>query len=294
MKLSQRMAVAGAPLMLAAAALLLPGYAAQAGVSTDTVAFTVQPTTSVVNTVMTPAVVVQVNKTGGTVDNSYNGPVTLSYAANQIQAPNPSGNTVDAVHGVATFSGLTFSAEGFGFELLATISTGATSPASAQFDIVDQLVPCPSGQSCQSGTVSSAGTSGFANAAAAPTSDELAATGGGFPSLSCTTQIFPGVISFSVQNRSKVITAVLAKSLVLQANPNGSSNFNICWGSATPFTTQSGGTSGFNSANNEFEGLLPDCVTNGPQPCISHRNKDNAGEEIITINAPPGDPHITF
>lgn len=293
MKLSQRVTMAGVPLTLVATALLLPASAAQAGVTTDTVAITVQPSTSVVNTVMTPTVVVQVDKAGTTTaDNSYNAPVTLSYAVNQPNAPNPSGNTVTAVHGVATFSNLTFSAEGFGFELVATISTGATSQDSAPFDIVDQLVSCHSGQSCQSGTVSSSGTSGFANAAAAPTSDELAATGGGFPLLSCTS--FGGVVTFSVQHRSTVITAILAKSLVLQANPNGASNFNICLGSDTPFTTQSGGTSGFNSANNEYEGLLPDCVVNGPQPCIKHRNKDNAGEEIITVDAPAGDPHITF
>ena len=293
MKLSQRVTTAGVPLTLVAAALLLPASAAQAGVTTDTVAITVQPSTSVVNTAMTPTVVVQVDKAGGTTaDNSYNGPVTLSYAVNQIGAPNPAGNTVNAVHGVATFTSLTFSAKGFGFELLATMSTGATSQDSSPFDIVDQLVPCNSGQSCQSGTVSSSGTSGFVNAAAAPTSDELAATGGGFPPLSCTS--LGGVVSFSVQHRSKVITAILAKSLVLQANPNGASSFNICWGSPTPFTTKDGTLSAFNPANNEYEGLLPDCLANGPQPCVQHRSKDNAGEEIITVNAPAGDPHITF
>ncbi len=292
MKWSLRVAVVGVPLALVAAALLLPGPAAQANIATDTVAFTVQPTTAVVSTVMTPIVVVQVDKSGGTVDPSYHGPVTLSYAANQINAPNPSGNTVTAVKGVATFSGLTFSAVGFGFELRATISTGTTSPASAPFDIVNQLLHCKSGQSCQSETVSSAGTSAFANAAAASTSDVLAATGGGFPLLSCTS--LGGVVSFSVQDRSKVITLTLDKSLVQLANPDGASDFNICWGSPTPFTTKNGTTSTFNPANNEFEGLLPDCPTNGPQPCVQHRNKDNAGDEVITVDAPAGDPHITF
>jgi hypothetical protein len=292
MKLSQRVAVVGVPLALVGAALLLPGSAAQAWEDTDTVAFTVQPTTSVVNTVMTPAVVVQVDEPDGTLDPDYNGPVTLSYAANQINAPNPSGNTVNAVNGVATFSGLTFSAVGFGFELQATISTGATSPASAPFDIADQLLPCNSGQSCQSETVSSVGASGVANAAAGSTSDVLEATGGGFPVLSCTS--FGGVVSFSVQDRSKVITMTLEKSLVQQAKPDGASDFDICWGSPNPFTTLNGTTSAFNSANNEYEGLLPDCVKNGPQPCVEHRKKDNAGDEVITVDAPAGDPHITF
>jgi hypothetical protein len=291
MKLSQLCAVAGVP-ALVAAALVLPGSAAQAWEDTDIVAFTVQPSTSVVNTVMTPTVVVYVEEPNGSLDPDYNGPVTLGYAANQINAPNPSGNTATAVKGVATFKNLMFSAVGFGFELQAAISDGTTSPASAPFDIVDQLVPCASGQSCQSETVNSSGTSGAANVAAGSTSDVLAATGGGFPLLSCTK--FGGVVSFSVQDRSKVITMTLEKSLVQEANPDGASDFNICWGSAAPFTTQNGTTSTFNQADHEYEGLLPDCVKNGPQPCVQHRKKDNAGDEVITVDAPAGDPHITF
>jgi hypothetical protein len=290
MKLSQRVAVVGVPLALVAAALLVPGLTAHAGTNFDTVVITVQPRTTAVNTVMTPPVVVQVDRSPGVVDPSYHGTVTLSYAANPVNAPLPSGNTVTAVKGVATFSGLTFSAVGFGFKLQATSNVGTTSPASAPFDIVGQLVNCQSGQSCQTKTVSSAGTSAFASAGAASTSDELAATGGGFPLLSCTSS--GGVVSFSDQNRSLVITLTLDKSLVLQANPNGASDFNICWGSATPFATLNGVP--LTQANNEFEGLLPDCVTNGPVPCVAHRNKDNAGDELITVDAPGGDPHMTY
>jgi hypothetical protein len=273
MKLSQRVAVVGVPLALVGAALLLPGTTAQAGTDFDSVAITVQPTTTAVNTVMTPAVVVQVDKSPGIVDPAYHGTVTLSYAANPSNAPLPSGNTVTAVKGVATFSGLSFSAVGFNFELRATSNVGTTSPASAPFDIGTQVVNCSSGQSCQSGTVSSDGTSASA----------VAATG----SIS-------GVVSFSDQNRALVITMTLDKSLVQQANPDGASDFNICWGSLTPFTTKNGTTSAFNTATNEYEGLLPDCVTNGPEPCVAHRNKDNAGDEVITVDAPGGDPHITF
>lgn len=292
MKLPQRVAVVGVPLALAAAALLLPGLTAYAGTDFDTVVITVQPRTTAVNTVMTPAVVVQVDRSPGVVDPAYHGTVTLSYAANPSNAPLPSGNTVTAVKGVATFSGLTFSAVGFGFELQATSNVGTTSPASAPFDIGTQVVNCPPGPSCQSGTVSSGGTSGSAVAAAGSNSDVLVATAGGFPVLSCTSR--GGVVSFSDQNRSLVITLTLDKALVQQANPDGASDFNICWGSLTPFTTKSGATSAFNTANNEFEGLLPDCVTNGPVPCVAHRNKDNAGDEVITVAAPAGDPHMTY
>ena len=290
MKLPQRVAVVGVPLALVAAALLLPGLTAHAGTDLDTVAITVQPTATALNMVMTPAVVVQVDKSPGVADPAYHGIVTLSYAANPSNAPLPSGNTVTAVKGVATFSGLTFSAIGFGFELQATSAVGTTSPASAPFDIGTQVVNCPPGPSCQSGTVSSDGTSGSAVAAAGSNTDVLVATAGGFPQLSCTK--LGGVISFSDQARTLVITLTLDKALVQQANPNGASDFNICWGSATRFATLNGVP--LTQANNEFEGLLPDCGTNGPVPCVAHRNKDGSGEEVITVDAPGGDPHMTY
>jgi hypothetical protein len=253
--------------------------------------FAVQPTTTQVQTVMTPAVVVDVENSQGYLVTNFNGPVTLSYAVNNVGAPLPANNVVDAVKGVATFSDLTFSAAGFGFELQASI-WGVTSSPSQPFDIVTQLVHCQPGQACQTETVSSAGTSGSAMASAASTSDVLTATGGGFPRLSCTT--IGGIVSFTVTNRPKVITMMLAKSLVQQAPNPGAAHFNICWGSPTPFITKDGTTSAFNPVNGEFEGLLPGCWAGGPLPCITSRHKTQAGVEVITISAPSGDPHISF
>lgn len=290
-KWSRRLALPAMALALAVAALVLPETASRA--TSETVMFAVQPTTTQVNTAMTPTVTVQVEQSGEEEGQAYNGPVTLTYAVNQIGAPEPSGNTVNAVNGVATFSGLTFGAVGFGFELRASIYDGTTSAPSAPFDIVTQLVQCTAGKSCQSKTVSSNGTSGSVTAAATQSSDVLTATGGGFPLLSCTK--YGGVVSFSVQDRSKVITVTLDKSLVQLARPDGASDFNICWGSPAPFTTLNGKTSVFNPANNEYEGLLPVCCPkNGPLPCVQHRNKTRAGDEEITIDAPLGDPHITY
>jgi hypothetical protein len=276
----------------AAVTLMFAVPAALANGSPSTLVFTVQPTTTQAQAAMSPAVVVDVEDSSGNLITSFSGPVTLTYApgTNVLNAPQPTGNTVDAVNGVATFSDLTFSAVGFGFKLQASAGK-VTSAASHSFDIVTQLVHCQPGQACQTETVSSAGTSGSALAGAASTSDVLTATGGGFPNLSCTTT--GGVASFTVTDRSKVITMTLAKSLVQQAPNPGAAHFNICWGSPTSFTTQAGTTSAFNPANNEFEGLLPDCST-GASPCITSRHKNMAGEEIITISAPSGDPHISF
>lgn len=249
--------------------------------------FAVQPTTTQVQTVMTPAVVVDVENSQGYLVTNFNGPVTLSYVVNNVGAPLPANNVVDAVKGVATFSELTFSTVGFGFELRASI-WGATSSPSQPFDVVSQLVHCQPGQTCRSQTVSSNGTSGSVMAGAASTSDTLTATGGGFPPLSCT--IYGGVLTFTVTNRSKVITLTLAASIVQQAHKK---NFNICWGSPTPFITKNGATSEFNPANNEYEGLLPGCRWGGPSPCIAFQYRTYGGAVVTTVLAPAGDPHIS-
>lgn len=291
MNLPRRLVAGGAPLMLAASAMILAPAHALAWTDIDIVAIVAQPTTTQLNTAMTPAVVADVEEPHGTVDRDYNGPVTLTYAVNPSMAPEPANNTVTAVDGVATFPDLTFSAVGFGFELQASIPT-ATSPPSQPFDIVDQLLTCQAGQSCRTQTVSSDGTSGSAFAGPASTTDQLTATGGGFPLLSCTS--LGGVVSFTVTNRFKVITLTLASSLADQGAGNGEKFFPVCWGSPVPFTTRDGTTSAFNPANNEYEGLLPNCRLGGTAPCIVFQCRDRDGDVVSTIFGPPGDPHITY
>jgi hypothetical protein len=288
--------VATAVVLMLAALTALPAAANQ---EETMLVITVQPTTTQVNTTMTPAVVVDVDNSAGVPVNSFGGPVTLSYvpgSATIQNPPPPTGNTVNAKKGVATFSDVTFSAAG-GFELQASApEVNLTSGPSVQFSIVTQAVQCQPGQACQTETVSDAGTSGFAAAGAGSASDVLTATGGGFPTLSCTS--IGGVLTFTVTNRSKTITVMLAKNLTEQGPGPGSSHFNICWGSATPFTTADGGTSAFNMANNEYEGLLPNCPipvrVPVSSPCIASQNKTMAGMEVTTVPTPPGDGHITY
>jgi hypothetical protein len=272
----------------AAVVLMLTAPAALAGTCRITPVFAVQPTTTQVQTAMTPAVVVDVEDSYGQVLTWYNGPVTLTYAVNNVGAPEPAGNVVDAVHGVATFSDLTFSAVGFGFELQAS-AKGATSSPSQPFNIVSQLVQCQPGQSCRSGTVSSDGTSGSVVAGTASTSNVLTATGGGFPDLSCTA--FGGVFSFTVTGRSAKVTTTLAPSIVRQADKK---RFNICWGSPTPFITKNGTASAFNPANGEYEGLLPFCRWRGPSPCIAVQYRKCDGAVVTIVLAPAGDPRDTY
>jgi hypothetical protein len=289
MRSVMRVVLTSLPVTVAAVVLLM--FAAPAALANTcklTLVFAVQPMTTQVQTAMAPAVVVDVENSKGSVVTSYNGPVTLTYVVNPVGAPEPANNVVDAVNGVATFPALTFSAVGFGFELQASAKKATSSP-SQPFDIVTQLVQCQPGQTCQSGTVSSDGTSGSAVAGQASTSDVLTATGGGFPNLSCTT--YGGVLTFIVTNRSKIITMTLAASIAQQANKKF---FDICWGSPTSFITKDGSTSQFYAPNDEYEGLLPLCRLGGPSPCIALQFRKLDGSVVTIVVAPAGDPHESF
>jgi len=286
MRSIMRFLLGSLPVTVAAAVvLMLAAPAALANTCKLTLVFAVQPTTTQVQTAMTPAVVVDVENSQGQLVTWYNGPVTLTTIP--VSAPEPANNVVDAVNGVATFPALTFSAVGFGFELQASAKKATSSP-SQPFNIVSQLVRCQPGQTCSSQTVSSDGTSGSMVAGAASTSDVLTATGGGFPLLSCTT--YGGVLTFTVTNRSKIITLTLAASIVQQAHKKF---FDVCWGSPTPFITKDGSTSKFNPGNEEYEGLLPSCRWGGPSPCVVVQYR-KCGAVVTTVFAPAGDPRVGY
>jgi hypothetical protein len=289
----RRWRTAGLALTGAAALLLAGALGAGPALATTNcqqkVVIVGQPTTTQVGSPVTPPVVVNVENSDGKVDWNYNGWVKLSYAANPDGAAAPGGNVVSAVHGVATFSQLTFSSVGFGFELAASIP-GATSQPSQPFDIVGQLVHCQAGQPCQSQPVTAGGTSGFARSAAAASSGVLTATGGGFPSLSCTS--VGGVLTFTA-SRAQVITISRAGGSWYGAHRPVS----VCWGAPAPFATKNGHVSVFNPANDEYEGLLASCQSgwwHRPAPCVQASYRTWSGKVVAIVRAPAGDPHITF
>ena len=305
------LAVSGAAVLLTVGAFgVLGAGPAQAGTSQAPLipVFVVQPTTTQVYEAVRPPVVVAVKTVNGQLDWNYNGPVILKYAVDPDGAPEPIGNVAYAWHGIAKFYWLAFRAVGFGFELDAVLPGPPPVPwlpgwnwnwgpgfgwpphASAPFDVVDQLLQCTAEQTCQSETVSSDGTSGASAANTAEGGGTLASTGGGFGSLSCTTA--GGVVSFS-SNLPQTITVTLAGYL---AGHRWLKSFNICWGAAEPFVTKSGATSAFNPANNEYEGLLPNCSPygSGSGPCVLSRSRTWWGPVTSTVLAPAGDPHITY
>jgi hypothetical protein len=289
---------------IAAPVALLPAGPALAGRHPDTdpdkVAIVVQPSTTQAGTAMAPAVVVHVvEHLGGAADPDYNGPVTLSYAVNPVGAPEPGNNVVTASRGVATFTRLTFGTVGFGFRLAASIPV-ATSAPSAAFNIVGQIVRCQPGVSCRSGTVTAHGTSASSVTAPGSAPGFLTATAGGFPRLSCTTT--GGVLTFYT-NRAQTIT-IQRKSPDPAAGNGGERGHppGVCWGAAKPFTTRGGGTSTFNPANGDYEGLLPACSEGDSRdrdrghapPCVLQQDTYRGPGLLARVLAPPGDPHITF
>ena len=109
------------------------------------------------------------------------------------------------------------------------------------------------------------------------------------------------MFGFAVFNASGVpqpitltVTLRIDKSLVNSSGHPGASSWQICYASTTSFnalpgTSQQNVTIGGNPGY--FTGLLPDCSsTQGAPPCVQARNKNNAGDVIVTFLA-LGDPY---
>jgi hypothetical protein len=105
------------------------------------------------------------------------------------------------------------------------------------------------------------------------------------------------VFSFAVFNAAGVpqsipltVTLRTDKSLVNSSGHPGASSWQICYASTTPFTALPGtsGTATIGGVTYET-GLLPDCSSTQAAPCVQTRNKNNAGDVIVTFLA-FGDP----
>lgn len=171
--------------------------------------------------------------------------------------------------------------------------TGSTGSCTSQ--------PCPPGTSCAS--ASSATTSGTATTVSAlPPGDSIVAEMESVKSsfsYNCPTYTaVADVFGFAVFNAAGVtqstpltVTIRIDKSLVSSAHP-GASSWQICYASTTQFNAVPG-TSRQNvtigGSTGYFTGLLPDCSGGQGVPCVQSRNKNNAGDVIVTFLA-SGDP----
>jgi hypothetical protein len=197
--------------------------------------------------------------------------------------------------GVASFSDLSIDQAGFGYTLTAT--TRGISPAtSALFNIWGSLQQC-SPPSC-SGSQSSATTTGTVSTSSA-TQGQLLGTAIGGASYSCggTYQPLSDPFGFEVLTATgggqlAQFTAMLRidKSVVQSSGHPGASSWQICYASTQPFAVQDGTSGSATIGGVPFNtGLLTDCLTTPVAPCVQARNKDNAGDVIVTFLA-SGDP----
>jgi len=93
------------------------------------------------------------------------------------------------------------------------------------------------------------------------------------------------------QSTSLIVTLRIDKSLVQSSGHPGASSWQICYASTTHFTPlpNTSGTATIGGVTFET-GLLPDCSSAQEAPCVQARNKNNAGDVIVTFLA-FGDPY---
>jgi hypothetical protein len=86
------------------------------------------------------------------------------------------------------------------------------------------------------------------------------------------------------------VTLRIDKSLVNGSTHPGASSWQICYASTSQFTPRTGlpGTETIGGVS-YLTGLLPDCSRTPQAPCVQARNKNNAGDVIVTFLA-LGDP----
>lgn len=103
------------------------------GVATKLV-FTTQPAGTSANAPLTTQPVVQAQDADGNLGFNFSGPVALAFGTNPSAATLGGTNPVNAVHGVATFSGISVSVPGAGYTLTA-FASGLTSATSSPFTV---------------------------------------------------------------------------------------------------------------------------------------------------------------
>jgi hypothetical protein len=167
------------------------------------------------------------------------------------------------------------------------------------------LQPCTASMTCSS-TASSATTSGTVTTSS-PVQDNSITITTGMESAS------PGSsFSFSCKNYTPVSDAFgfavfkdgsplsislngtlrIDKSLVNSSTHPGASSWEICYASTSQFTPRTGPLGNITIGGvHYFTGLLPDCSNPVVAPCVQARNKNNAGDVIVTFLA-PGDPYL--
>jgi hypothetical protein len=217
---------------------------------------------------------------------------------------NPGGGTLSgtttssAVGGIADFTSISIDQPGLGYTLAAS-SPGVTGAESTAFDIADVVVPCTTGSTC-TGAESNPTTSVSVTASSGQSDGVLTISLLGNSDFQCAGYIAystPTEFNVTAGDRFKTVTIRLDKRVVNQIPDNGAAHFQVCYVSPNAYTTDgSGNPVSFFDRNGDpiypnQPGLLPDCNnTSSNPPCVLSRNKDKAGDVIVTFLAPIGDP----
>jgi len=251
---------------------------------------------------------VEVLAAGGTeLATTSSAPISVTIGTNPnpstatLSGPTSTGTvTVSASGGVASFPGISINQAGTDYTLSASsLATTSVAATSTEFSIYGEVQPCAGGGASCSATATNATTTGTVTTTSAPAGDFLGVGLGGV-SLSCASSYQPlsDPLSFDVLSASGVpdssalftTTLQVAKSVVQSSGHTGASSWQICYASLQPFTAQAG-TSGTTTIGGAtyYTGLLADCSSSQPAPCVESRNKTGAGVEVVTFLA-VGDP----
>lgn len=215
-------------------------------------------------------------------------------------------SAITGVNGVAAFASLTVNAPGY-FKLTAAAS-GFSSIDSSVFLIAQTAQKCAAGVgSCSSSPPSTKTTGATVTAINQAAGDFLSIGLGGF-TYDCTAAAQGGYTSvtdsvgFDVWksdgvtfdgSASSEVTIDVSKQAVQISPNNGAPFYQICYASNVQFATRTGTTLGQTTIPGTttpfYYGLLPDCSSTTPAPCVVSRHKGNAGVVSITFLAAPGD-----
>ena len=267
-------------------------------------AFQVQPHSAEKNTTITgtdfdsqgsPVIVALLDGSNNVVT-SFKDPVSLARNTVAGSGSLVGGGPVNAVAGKATFSGLQVTSAGYytvtasapSLSLSVISDHDPSTAANDPFAIVDDA--CGSGETC---TVN------------LPTQMQVESTntGDGFVTLivgvgglDCGDdfQHAPFVTEINSTDATatgtKTDTVTIYKQYVNDQPNNGAAFFQVCYQAPHTFTTRDG-TPATEDPPGTFTGLLPDCASQNPQPpCIFKKSKNQAGDVVIVLLLPAGDP----
>lgn len=196
-----------------------------------------------------------------------------------------------AAAGVAPFGDLRIDAPGI-YSLRAT-AAGYEPAVSALFAIQEVAIACIEDVDC-SGSLSTqqsqVDSSAFANAG----------TDAGFLQMSFNTGFRPDCAGYQEvsadwaivlgPDRQKRVVYSIDKRVMNASPNNGASSLQMCFAAPFTFATRAGGPPAEADVDGDgstdwYYATLPDC---GAPPCVASRNKDRAGNGVITVRAPAG------